>query len=180
MNDINKYGIDYTARFGNESNKGGYRNTGLTQKGYNVAQTGFNDKLTNLQQAALAQGISPEDFQVKLDNSLQAAQKFYQGAERRFQKEDNRGGFLGFLDKATPVVTQAGFAYLGGNLLPGTIPSTMTIPGTSVPLGTASTIGNTALKIYDKMDKSQSGYAEGGSVTAYDSDRVDAIVNQFM
>lgn len=155
LGDINKYGIDYTARFGNETNVGGYNNSGLTQKGYNVAQTGFNDRLANLQRAAIAQGISPADFQTNLDKSLQSGQQFYKEADRRFQKEDNRGGFLGFLDKATPIITKAGAMYIGGNILGDltglAMPPGPSLPGTSVPLKTAGSIGNAALQINKAM-----------------------------
>jgi hypothetical protein len=159
--DIDKYGIDYTARFANPFDGTGYKSSGLTEKGYSVAVAGFNDRLTKLQQAAMQAGMTPEEFQNKIDLSNKNAQDFYTKANKDFRAKDNRGGLVGFLDKATPAITKAGAAYISGGILsnamgagslaaggaPAVTTPQMMIPGTSIPVTTAVNAGKTAYNV---------------------------------
>lgn len=120
-------------------------------------------RAAELQAMSTGMNLTPEQINTAYGSGYTGAVNDYNDWLRWKAQDESRGGLMGFLDKATPAITKAAFAYFGGNALgnalnlgntaalaPGTVPTAsapVMIPGTEIPLSTAANVGRTAYNV---------------------------------
>lgn len=141
--------------------------TYLTPKGKADYVTNQPLRAAELQASSAGMNITPEQINTAYGSGYAGAVNDYNDWLRWKAQDDSRGGLTGFLDKATPIVTKAGFAYIGGGalanslgnaLVPGSTPTVtapVMIPGTEIPLSTAVNVGKTAYRVAKADDPGQ-------------------------
>jgi hypothetical protein len=91
-----------------------FKPAGLTDLGIEKATERFNTLISQLQERASTAGITPSQFKQTFQDALMAKHEFDIKAYEKINAD--RGGLLGFLDVATPIITQAGAAIITGGL----------------------------------------------------------------
>jgi len=92
-----------------------YQSANYTPKGKELAKQTADAAVKTLYDK-VKNYISPSEFDSIFGKQVADRQKFLYDAALRNAKEDARGGFLGFLDKATPVVANIGAGIISGGL----------------------------------------------------------------
>ena len=92
-----------------------YYQSNLTPKGKEVAKQ-TADAAAKALYEKVKNYVSPSEFDSIFSQQVVDRQKFLYDAALKNAKEDSRGGVIGFLDKATPVITNIGAGIISGGL----------------------------------------------------------------
>ena len=95
-----------------------YYQSNLTPKGKEVAKQ-TADAAAKALYEKVKNYVSPSEFDSIFSQQVVDRQKFLYDAALKNAKEDSRGGVIGFLDKATPVITNIGAGIISGGLTLG-------------------------------------------------------------
>jgi hypothetical protein len=151
-----------------------YYQSNLTPKGKEVAKQ-TADAAAKALYEKVKNYVSPSEFDSIFSQQVVDRQKFLYDAALKNAKEDSRGGVLGFLDKATPVITNIGAGIISGGL---TLPQQLAVSA-AVGVSQGANVSDIVRNIVGTLAAAQIGgeYSKIGAVNDFNN-AVAAIKSQ--
>ena len=141
-----------------------YYQSNLTPKGKEVAKQ-TADAAAKALYEKVKNYVSPSEFDSIFSQQVVDRQKFLYDAALKNAKEDSRGGVIGFLDKATPVITNIGAGIISGGL---TLPQQLAVSA-AVGVSQGANVSDIVRNIVGTLAAAQIGgeYSKIGAVNDF-------------
>jgi hypothetical protein len=143
-----------------------YYQSNLTAKGKEVAKQ-TADAAAKALYEKVKNYVSPSEFDSIFSQQVVDRQKFLYDAALKNAKEDSRGGVIGFLDKATPVITNIGAGIISGGL---TLPQQLAVSA-AVGVSQGANVSDIVRNIVGTLAAAQIGgeYSKIGAVNDFNN-----------